>query len=46
MGLINLMTVYNMSIPDIASGTLKFEKKAISTNLSLSPADVQSVGGL
>ena len=46
MGLINLVTVYNMSATDIASGKLIFEDKTVSSNLSLSAVDVQSIGGL
>ena len=45
MGLINLVSVYNMSVADIADGKLIFGDKTISTNLTLSPTDVYSVGG-
>ena len=45
MGLINLVSVYNMSVADIADGKLIIADKTISTNLTLSPTDVYSVGG-
>ena len=45
MGLINLVSVYNMSVADIADGKLIFGDKTISTNLTLSATDVYSVGG-
>ena len=45
MGLINLVSVYNMSVADIADGKLIIADKTISTNLTLSATDVYSVGG-
>ena len=45
MGLINLVTVYGMQVSDIAAGNIIQEDQIISTNLTLSPTDVQSIGG-
>ena len=44
-GLINLVTVYGMKVSDIAAGNIIQEDQIISTNLTLSPTDVQSIGG-
>ena len=45
IGLINLDTVYGMNFSDIAAGNIIQEDQIISTNLTLSPTDVQSIGG-
>jgi hypothetical protein len=45
MGLINLVTVYGMQVSDIAAGNIIQKDKIVSTNLTLSPTDVQSIGG-
>jgi hypothetical protein len=45
MGLINLVTVYSMHVSDIAAGNIIQKDERISTNLTLSPSDVQSIGG-
>ena len=45
MGLINLVTVYDMHVSDIAAGNIIQNDKIIHTNLTLSPTDIQSIGG-
>ena len=45
MGLINLVSVYSMRVEDIADGRLVTKDNTISTNLTLSTADLQSIGG-
>ena len=45
MGLINIVTVYGMQVSDIAAGNIIQKDKIVSTNLTLSPTDVQSIGG-
>ena len=45
MDLINLVTVYDMHVSDIAAGNIIQKDKIIHSNLTLSPTDVQSIGG-
>ena len=45
MGLINLVTVYGMQVSDIADGNIIQKDKIIHSNLTLSPTDLQSIGG-
>ena len=45
MGLINLVSVYNLKISDVAAGNILHNGKRISTNMTLSPIDVKSIGG-